>query len=131
MLIDILKSETNYNLIKQLYLISGIYDLTELKNTIINENNLLSISNENLSCLSPIKFDYSVWQPFRFSIQIYVAENDSKTFQIQSNDLHKRLREIYQLNSNIQLIEHCDHFDIVEQLTNSNFIITNEIIKNI
>lgn len=116
--------------IHSLYLISGIYDLTELQHTSINEENILSIDASNVNELSPLKFKFNQWSGQQFTVNIYVAEYDSPTFIKQSLKLLKSLEE-RKLKVSVRLIENCDHFDIVEKLSDKSFEITQDLIKNV
>jgi len=59
---------------------------------------------------------------------MYVAEHDSPTFISQSFKLSERLQE-GDLKVKINLIDNCDHFDIVEKLSDVTFQITQDLIK--
>lgn len=118
-------------LIKSIYLFSGIYDLIELKNTkCMNENNLLSLNDDNINDLSPIFFNYKLLSEFNISVKIFIAENDSTTFIKQSERLNDVLNT-FNVNNSYYLIENCDHFNIVENLSDSNFIVTKKIIEDL
>ena len=115
--------------IYSIFLISGIYDVTELQHTSINRDNILSIDTSNVDQLSPLKFNFQNWSRQQFRIKICVAENDSPTFIKQSLKLLKRL-EANQMKAKLCFIEGCDHFDIVEKLSDVSFELTQELIKN-
>lgn len=114
--------------IHSLFLISGIYDLTELQHTSINGGNILSIDASNSDELSPLRFDFLNWSGQQFSVNIYVAEHDSPTFIKQSLQLVKCL-EGNKLPAKHRLIDGCDHFDIVEKLCEESFEITQDLIN--
>lgn len=119
--------------VKNIFLISGVYDVTDLRSTSINANNLLGLNDDNLAALSPIKFDLSTLLLMNDSgmrFFVYVAEHDSPTFIRQSKKLHDRFQESG-VHSTFNLVAGCDHFDIVEQLNNLNFQITLAIRENI
>lgn len=130
MIDSLLESSSESLRIHSLYLISGIYDLTELQHTSINKENLLSIEASKVDQLSPLKFNLKNWSDQQFSVNIYVAEHDSPTFIKQSLKLLRMLDEKKQ-KVKIRLIENCDHFDIVEKMSEESFEVTQDLIKNL
>lgn len=110
-----------------LFLISGVFDLKDLRETSINCNNLLSLSDANVVTLSPTMFDYSNW-PSNLNIQIIVGENDSPTFITQSQNLHNLLRDTSKILSTYTIVSDCDHFELVELLSSPNYQITKSIM---
>ncbi|KAG4065940.1 hypothetical protein HA402_008936 [Bradysia odoriphaga] len=115
--------------IYSLFLISGIYDLTELQHTSINKDNILTIDASNVDELSPLKFDFKNWSRQQFHVNICVAENDSNTFIKQSLKLLNRLNA-NEMKTKLCFIENCDHFDIVEKLSDESFELTQDLLKN-
>lgn len=132
---ELLKSSNKIILssIKSLHLISGIYDLSQCRRTTeVNEHNKLAINDSNVcQLLSPMHFDFTLWQKFSIHIEIYVAENDSITFRMQSESFWKRLQIDYNLSCEFLTITKCDHFDIVENLSDNSYQITKAIIRNL
>lgn len=99
-------------------LISGLYDLTELRYTdSANRNNLLSLTDENVNRLSPLQFDFTELLKKKINFKVYVAEFDSPRFIEQAEQMHDVLEDKYQLNSNYRLFPNCDHYAIIEQLS--------------
>lgn len=117
--------------IHSLYLISGIYDLTKLQHTSINDGNILAINASQVDKLSPLKFDFKKWTHHQqlVGVNIYVAQYDSPTFQQQSLKLLKCL-EANKIKAKLRLINDCDHFDIVEKLSERSFEISQDLIGN-
>lgn len=115
--------------IHAVYLISGIYDLTDLQHTIINKGNILTIDATNVNQLSPLQFDFNKWPNQRFHVKIYVAEYDSPTFIEQSFKLFE-LFQVKRLLVDFRLMNKCDHFDIVEKLSESSYEIIHDIISD-
>lgn len=113
--------------VKRIFIISGVYNLVDVRRTSVNINNLLSLTDENVSLLSPVHFDYSGWSK-DIQINILAAENESPTFIQQSIDLHSTLKD--KLNCNYKLIGECDHFDIVEKMLELSFEITQMIVTS-
>lgn len=119
------------NLVKNIYLISGIYDVSELRKTqSANRNNLLSITDENVDALSPIKQSYESLKTFNITFDAFVGGDESPTIQRQSREFIALLKQS-KLQANFHLIDGLDHFNIVEKLSEINYDITQKIIKNL
>lgn len=116
------------NRLHSIFLISGVYALNDLRETSINCNNLLSLSDANVSSLSPAMFDYSGW-PCNLNVHIFVGQNDSPTFINQSKNLHNLLRDTSKLYSTYTIVPDCDHFDLVELLSDPTYQITKSILS--
>lgn len=117
--------------IHHLYLVSGVYDLRDLRHTSINANNMLGLSDDSCVQLSPlIAPDFGAWSGRRRSMEVHVvvAENDSPTFQQQSRDFDEKLRQ-EGVTSSLTVIMGCDHFDVVESLSDISFELTNMILS--
>ncbi|XP_055904129.1 kynurenine formamidase [Eupeodes corollae] len=120
----------NSNLIKDFYLISGIYDLRELhKVNAANPNNVLSLDEESAVRLSPILFEL---HKSAVNIKVYVlfGEHDSSVFKKQSKDFCKRLESENIPTKQSELLEH-DHFTIIEELRNEDSSIMGFILKQL
>lgn len=128
---DFLMKTKFTNLIKGIYVFSGIFDLIELKDTpCMNGNNILSLSDENVKELSPIYFNYKLLSESDIYVKIFVAENDSQTFIKQSRGLNDVLIK-FNVKHSFNFIKNCDHFDIVENLSDLNFFVTKKIIEDL
>lgn len=116
-------------LVKHVYLISGVFRLDELRFTkAVNENNLLSLNDENVANLSPLSGDYRHLSGSAVKFHVYVAENDSTVFKQMSEDMHKHLSNCG-VSSSLQVLSDLDHFDIVEKLAEKSHPITSEILE--
>ncbi|MBP5981163.1 MAG: alpha/beta hydrolase [Halomonas sp.] len=95
--------------IDKLVLVSGVYDLTPLVDTYINEP--LGLTRTQARELSP-QFGELVKLP---PSQIVIAENDPPTFHQQG---HNFLALLHAANVQAALVElpKCDHFDVLEYL---------------
>ncbi len=119
-----------FNLLKHIYLISGVYDVSELRNTeVVNRENLLSITNENVNELSPVKRNFSHLQKYNLTFDAYVGSDESPTYQKQTREFVAHLKK-EKLHANFHLMEKFDHFNIVEKLSEINYDITQKIINN-
>lgn len=120
-----------FNLLKHVYLISGVYDLSELRSTAcVNRENLLSITNENIAQLSPLKHNFNHLQKYNLTFDAYVGGDESSTFQKQSREFVAHLK-MEKLHANFHLLEKLDHFNIAEKLSEINYEITQKIINNL
>ncbi|XP_058815891.1 kynurenine formamidase [Topomyia yanbarensis] len=118
-------------LIKHLYLISGVYGLDELRFTqAVNADNLLGLDDATTISLSPMQMSYQHLSNLGIKFHIYVAEHDSSVFKQMSIDLNKHL-DRYGITSDLHILPGLDHFDIVEKLSEKNFVITSQILENV
>lgn len=120
-----------FELLKNIYLISGIYDVSELrKTTSVNRDNILSITDENLDFLSPVKHQFGHLQDYSIFFDIYVGSDESPTLQKQSREFAAHLK-MAKLHAKYHLIADVDHFSITENLSTKDYEITQTIIKNL
>lgn len=125
----LLQSDFHNNfLIKNYYLISGIYDLREVwKNPAIDGDQVLKLTDQDVELLSPVLFkDFS--HTYKPSIHILYSENDSPSFKKQSLAFAKHLKQF-----GFEVLEKefhdWDHFEIVEELSRKESKITEYILK--
>lgn len=120
-----------FNLLKHIYLISGVYDLSELRKTdAVNRENLLSITDENVNELSPIKQNFTHLQKYDLTFDAFVGGDESPTFQKQTREFVAHLKR-EKLHANFKLMEGLDHFNVVEKLSEINYEVTQKIINNL
>lgn len=130
------------SIVKSLYLISGIYDVCEIRNMpMVNPNNILSLDENNVLRLSPILFEFDKWAAAAAiqndamtistatAIHLFVAANDAPKIVGQSYCLERLLASIRYPNYHLVLVENTDHFDIAENLSKPDFFITKQIIS--
>lgn len=123
-------------IVKSLYLISGVYDVSELRYMpTVNPNNILSLDENNVLRLSPMLFDFDKWVAAAAAarndgtaIHLYVATNDAPKLIGQSYCLERLLAHHQYRNYRLVMIENVDHFNIVENLCDADFSITKDII---
>lgn len=113
--------------IDSIYLISGVYDLTDLQHTTVNQDNILSINSSNVDELSPLKFDFNEWSKQRIAINIYVGQYETPTFIKQSMELFLRFTKGFRVR--MQFVEGHDHFNIVEDLSQKSYVLTEDIVS--
>lgn len=118
------------HLVFAIYAIAGVYDLNELYTTkSANANNLLQLNEKSARDLSPMFFNLSKWaHPQR--ILIAVGEFDSPRFIQQSMEFHRHVNDCCRATVDFELIDNCDHFDIVNNLANDSFVLTRMIVVN-
>uniref|UniRef100_A0A182YFY2 Kynurenine formamidase n=2 Tax=Anopheles stephensi TaxID=30069 RepID=A0A182YFY2_ANOST len=122
-------------LLKDVYLISGVYDVQELRYTnSVNRDNLLAINDQNAKRLSPLLASYdhlrSVSEQGALKFHVYVAQHDSDVFREMSSKMYDRLRS-FGLSCDLHVLPNLDHFDIVEQLASSDYTITSAILAGV
>lgn len=117
--------------IKSMFFIAGIYDLKEARHVdAANENNLLSITDQNESYLSPIYHNYSHLSDKKINFHIYDGEFDSPIFKQNSEKFHETLKR-YSVASNFEIYQGLDHFNIVEKLNEADYKMTKLIIEEL
>ncbi|KAL7047430.1 hypothetical protein ACKWTF_002903 [Chironomus riparius] len=120
-----------FKLLKHVYLISGVYDVSELRNTeILNRENLLSITDENVVQLSPVKLDFKHLSKYDIVVDAFVGSDESPAFQKQSREFIAHLKQA-KLQANYHLMEGLDHYNIVEKLSENTYEITEKVINNL
>uniref|UniRef100_A0A182J6H1 BD-FAE-like domain-containing protein n=1 Tax=Anopheles atroparvus TaxID=41427 RepID=A0A182J6H1_ANOAO len=83
-----------FNLLKDVYLISGVYNVQELRyTTSVNRDNLLGITNSNARKLSPLyaKYDHLRSPDAGLRFHVYVAQHDSDVFRQMSTKMNDHL----------------------------------------
>lgn len=95
--------------IDQLVLVSGVYDLTPLVHTYVNE--ALELTPTQALALSPIFADSSKLP----SCKVVIAENDPPTFRQQANDFVVALK-VSHIQAELVDRANCDHFDVLDAL---------------
>ncbi|KAG8238716.1 hypothetical protein J437_LFUL015273 [Ladona fulva] len=111
------------DLLKGLVLISGVYDLTPLINTYVNDP--LGMTREDAEEYSPSLWNESIITQ-NVQVIIAVGQHDSPEFQRQSKEFYDKL--VFKGNvAEYFLIPDVDHFDIVEKLNDCRFELTVKI----
>lgn len=119
-----------HSLIKNYFLISGIYDLREIwKNPAMDENEQLKLNEEDVELLSPVLFK-EFCKAHKPLLHILYAENDSDSFKGQSVAFRKHVE-----NVGFEVLEKqfddWDHFEIVEELSRKESRISKYMMKYI
>lgn len=122
--------------IRNVFLVSGVYDLRELRTVdAVNASNVLGLREEMAAALSPL-LHRMVFDTNRIATAnnncmnmcVMVAEHDSPTFQRQSREYVDALRKSgWNGMLQFEVISDCDHFDIVERLVDGGFPLTRYI----
>uniref|UniRef100_A0A182K2L6 Kynurenine formamidase n=1 Tax=Anopheles christyi TaxID=43041 RepID=A0A182K2L6_9DIPT len=124
------------NLLKDVYLISGVYNVQELRYTkSVNKDNLLGITDTNAKRLSPLYASYDHLrsvseQEDSLRFHVYVAEHDSDVFREMSIEMSELLRS-FGMKCDLSVLPGLDHFDIVENLASSDYTITSAILAGV
>lgn len=117
--------------LKHLYLISGVYDLTQLRFVpSINGNNILSLDDSNVKQLSPYFCDFTHLRGFKSQFHFVLGEHESDTFKQQSYEMMEILQNNVGLDTDYEVLRGIDHFNIIENLAFDNFYLTKRISKD-
>lgn len=117
----------NTHLIRAVFLLGGIYDLTEARYAdVVNKDNLLGITDENFSKLSPFQEDYSHLAEERVLVSVIVAEFDAPGLVKQGNEIAVKLKD-QGAHSELLVAKEFDHFELVTELRHSNNFIIDRI----
>ncbi|KAF5275875.1 hypothetical protein FQR65_LT04114 [Abscondita terminalis] len=108
------------DILKGVFLLSGIYDLIPLTKT--RANDALKLDSPMARKLSPLYQHFVATEDILFFI--IVGENDSPAFVEQSESFHRKIKGL-RYKSEMIVVKEVDHFDIAEQLNEENY----EIIK--
>ncbi|XP_062868892.1 kynurenine formamidase [Trichomycterus rosablanca] len=113
--------------IKGAFLVSGIYDLLPILSTYVNDP--LKMTEEVAIRNSPSKLVYQLKDSSSAcDIVVAVAQNDSPEFRKQSEEYFKSL-EAAGLKVTYEDVPKTDHFNIIEQLVDENYHLTQLLLK--
>ncbi|KAK4881597.1 hypothetical protein RN001_004916 [Aquatica leii] len=108
------------DILKGVFLLSGIYDLIPLTKT--RANDALQLDSSTARKLSPLYQPFVASQDILFFI--IVGENESPAFVEQSESFYRKLKGLG-YKSELIVVKEVDHFDIAEQLNEENYEIIN------
>ncbi|GAA6100775.1 kynurenine formamidase isoform X1 [Tachysurus ichikawai] len=113
--------------IKGAFLVSGIYDLLPIMSTYVNKP--LKMTEEVAFRNSPIRLVSQLKKSLSdCDIVVAVAQNDSPEFRKQSEEYFRSLQAA-ELKVTFEDIPDTDHFNIIEQLVDENYYLTQLILK--
>lgn len=114
--------------LKGIISVSGIFDLRPLLETDVNDN--LKMDVDESTKMSPLlRNDVRLHNDIDFLIAY--AENDSPAFHKQSEDFRIHLTQsLNYKNVKTIKIDNSDHFDIIENISQSEFFLTKVIFFN-
>ncbi|KAJ8001569.1 hypothetical protein DPEC_G00170840 [Dallia pectoralis] len=114
--------------IKGAFLVSGIYDLQPILSTYVNEPLKMTVEvalrNSPSQLVPQLKLSSS-----NCDIVVAVAQDDSPEFWKQSKDYYKVLESAGGLNVTFEDVPNTDHFNIIEQLVNEDYHLTQLLLK--
>ncbi|XP_063906315.1 kynurenine formamidase-like [Zophobas morio] len=116
-------SEEEQVIVKGVILMSGVFDLSLLQKTVINES--LKLDEEVAAEMSPMK--QSVVDGAGTAFYLIVGRNESPEFIKQSREFGRKL-ESSGFKAEVDVIESVDHFDIVERLVEGEFEVTRRVV---
>lgn len=112
------------------YYISGIYDLEELYLTkAANENNILSLDKKSARELSPQFYSFDHLNQRTMKHFVWVGEHESPKFKEQSKEFAAVALKNNQRVTH-EVVNECDHFNIIEKLYEPGFDLIQQIIEN-
>ncbi|XP_078427279.1 kynurenine formamidase [Cetorhinus maximus] len=113
--------------IKGALLVSGIYDLCPIVHTSVNDP--LQMTEGDALRSSPMQFmNIMKRQGGNCEIVVSVAQHDSAEFKKQSQEYYQAVKAAG-LNVCFQDVPNTDHFDIIEKLTEENYLLTQVLLK--
>ncbi|XP_044262419.1 kynurenine formamidase-like [Tribolium madens] len=112
-------------LFKGAILVSGVFDLSPLVSTEINQP--LKLDEQLASALSPLKQDFAK-ECDETTFLVIVGEYESPEFVKQSQLFGEKLKNLG-LKSEFRVVPKVDHFDIIEAFFQDNFTIFNKIVN--
>ncbi|XP_003427698.1 kynurenine formamidase [Nasonia vitripennis] len=133
--LDLMTRHGYRDLLQGLVLISGIYALEPLLRTSVNEAVKLTSNEINSFTFAPLEISDDVdktLEPVRnVKVIVTVGECDSPIFIEESRRYARRLTKLVDNVEFLLLRDNVDHFDIVENLTRSEFLLSKILIANI
>lgn len=116
------------SMIKGMFFISGVFHLAPLISTYINEP--LKLNKDDAERISPLIILQAERPSIICPILLAVGEFESPAFKEMSNSLSVILKK-HGIRSFFATVPQVDHFDIIENLINSDFLLMQEIFKMI
>ncbi|XP_076749599.1 kynurenine formamidase [Xylocopa sonorina] len=128
--LDKMMKQGYLNLLKGIVLISGVYSLESLVHTSINTG--LKLTKQEIDTYSFNTLDIKNNAPIQgLKVIVTVGECDSPWFIDQSRKCAQKLVSLVDNIHYVLLRNNIDHFDIVEKLTDEEFILTKMILYNV
>lgn len=125
--------QDSFKLLKNLYFISGIYSVKKARYVkAVNENNVLSITDENEDFLSPLFHDFSHLSLNEIKCHVFVGDGDPPIFQEQAEQFYENLtyKSKFQ-KTDFELYHQLDHFNIIEKLVDPDYKMTKLFIEEL
>lgn len=118
----------NAHFITEVFLLGGIYDLSEARYTeVVNRDNLLGITDGNVSALSPLQQDYSHLQKVGVSVSVVIAEFEAPGLVEQGHQMFEKLTGDG-VTTELVLAASLDHFDLVNELCDATSFLAQKMI---
>ncbi|KAJ7315913.1 hypothetical protein JRQ81_002075 [Phrynocephalus forsythii] len=114
--------------IKGAFLVSGIYDLEPLLHT--PENDVLHMSREAAEHNSPLRLVAKLKGRRACQVLLGIAQHDSPEFRRQSQEYFEALRAAG-WSATLLDIGDTDHFDVIEKLSQENYLLTQVILNTV
>lgn len=111
------------------YFLSGIYFLEELRHLkAANDNDILSINDDNCRRLSPQYSDFSYIKKYAVKVHVFAGEYESEKFREHSKKFAEGPMKDFLVTFKILDV---DHFDMIEKLSKKDYELTNLIITQL
>lgn len=115
------------NPISNCFMVSGIYDLQPIQKSCVNEP--LQLSDDDILSMSPMH----ILRDHKLTLKlgkcfIIAAENDSPEFRRQSREFASRLTH-FGINVEQWEVDTVDHFDVIEKLSDADYVLTRRILE--
>lgn len=118
-------SDIHREMIQGIFLISGIYDLVPLVDTYAND--VLKLTKEEAKELSPY---FQSFTNKDHKVYVIVPQYDSPAFKEQSEKFYKKLKDEEKIKAvEFLTLKNEDHFKIVENLTHSDYELSQLIVS--
>lgn len=114
--------ENKKKLIKATILCCGVFDLTPLVDTYINQP--LNLTNDSAKLLSPM---YDKIDKLNFIVYIVIGSNDSPAFLEQSKSYFAKIQNFGDVR--FKILNELDHFSIVEKYNEEDYELVKFIIE--
>ena len=118
-------ADEDKNLFKGVFFLGGIFDLTDLRKTSVNDP--LNLSEKEAKDNSPLLLDTFKWP----NIKVYTiaGADESPVFISQGIAYTEKLKQDGILQCEFKLLKDTDHFNLVEDLAKEEYQLTKYMIK--
>ncbi|XP_060525678.1 kynurenine formamidase isoform X1 [Cylas formicarius] len=120
-----LLSKDDQQLLKGVFLSCGLYDVTPITKTIINQQ--LGLDEETAKTISP---EHNVFSSSKAIFHVLTAENESPAFLEQGKKFHEKLIESG-IRCEYHQLDGVDHFNAIERMIDEDFDLVKLIVETV